>query len=340
MTPGTKRRDALTPSGGRGMIQLAGYDVRKVARRDLSTLTAKETVEAPATGASARPSLRDYIAVTKPKHQFVLLTSWISMRLAAAELSFGLVLATLIGTAFAVASSHVFNQLIDRDVDALMVRTRERPLAAGRLGVRAAVIYGAALGVISMVIMALFTNLLTVLLTVAGWFVYVVIYSYWLKRRTPWCTLIGGVSGAMPTLIGWAAVRGELGLIPFLLFALMTIWQEPHFFALALLRSDDYHRSQLPVVVVAYGKEGTLRQMLWYTPILVLISLLLYAAGAAGRLYLAVALVMGGIYLARVIIANRRGVEEAAASGKRLFHFSYFYLLAIFAMVGLDRIPT
>jgi len=288
-------------------------------------------------GRELAPSFRDYLAITKPKHQFVLFTCWVTMRLASPQLPLDLVFFTLLGTAFAVASSHVFNQIIDRDIDAVMERTRERPMAAGRIGVSSAAVFGVVLGLISLAIMAWKTNPLAVLLTVAGWFVYVVIYSYWLKRTSPWCTLIGGISGAMPTLIGWAAVTESLSPIPLLFFAFMTIWQSPHFFALSLYRADEYRRAKIPVVVVRYGVTSTLRRMLVHAPLLIACTLLLSALGVGGMFFFVTTLLMGLLYFGAIIQANREGEKSAAVWGKRLFHASYAYMLLVFACAAVSR---
>lgn len=282
-------------------------------------------------GRALAPSFRDYLAITKPKHQFVLFTCWVTMRLAAAELPLDLVFFTLLGTGLAVASSHVFNQIIDRDIDAVMERTRRRPMAAGRISVPSAVAFGVILGLLSLAIMAWKTNPLTVLLTIAGWFVYVVVYSYWLKRTSPWCTLIGGISGAMPTLIGWAAVTGSLAPVPLLFFAFMTIWQSPHFFALSLYRADEYRRAKIPVVVVRHGITTTLRRMLVHAPLLIACTLLLAAQGVGGAFFFVTTLAMGLLYFGAIIQANREGEKSAAVWGKRLFHASYAYMLLVFA---------
>lgn len=282
-----------------------------------------------------RASFRDFVEVTKPKHQFVLFTCWVTMRLAAPEAPWDLVLLTLLGTGLAVASSHVFNQVFDRDFDAKMERTKDRPVASGRLDPKTALIYGTALGLLSLPIVAWKTNPLTVLLVIAGWFIYVVPYTYWLKRRSPWCTLVGGFSGAMPSLIGWASVTGELALPPILFFLFMTIWQSPHFFALSLFRADDYRQAGFPVVVVRRGVVTTLRRMLLHTPLLVGCTLFIYASGAGGPLFLGVALISGAVYLAGVVAANLAGERGALRWGKRLFHYSYAYMLLIFATAAV-----
>ena len=281
--------------------------------------------------------VKDYIAITKPKHQVVLLTCWATASLAG-EVPLGYLLFVLFATGLGVASSHVFNQLIDSDIDAVMTRTRKRPLAAKRISRRGAAVFGTVLGLASFGLMLWRVNLLTALLVVAGWVFYVPIYSLWLKRTSPWCTLIGGVSGAMPTLIGWAAVTGRLDLVPLLLFTFMVIWQCPHFFALSLFRGEEYKRAGIPMVVVVSGPLATLRQMLVYTLLMIAPTLALYAAGAAGTGYLATAAVGGGLYLAGVIAANLQGVERAAFWGKRLFFSSYPYMAAIFISVVVDRL--
>lgn len=280
-------------------------------------------------------SLRDFVEVTKPKHQFVLFTCWVSMYLAGGATPWSRVLLTLLGTGLAVASSHVFNQIFDRHFDARMERTKDRPLASGRLDPKTAALFGAALGLLSLAVTAWATNALTVLLVIAGWFVYAVVYSYWLKPRTPWCTLVGGVSGAMPTLIGWAAATGSLGAPAVWLFLFMTLWQSPHFFALSLFRAEEYRRAGIPVVIVRDGTKATLRQMLGYTVVLVACSLLANAAGVGGRLFLAVALILGAVYIAGAAAASAAGEKGAAQWGKRLFHYSYAYMLLIFATAAV-----
>lgn len=281
--------------------------------------------------------VKDYIAITKPKHQVVLLTCWATMTLAGGA-PFGVYLYVLFATALGVASSHVFNQLIDSDIDAKMSRTNNRPLAAQRISRTGAVLFGTLLGVISVALMLWRVNLLTALLVVAGWVIYVPIYTWWLKRSTPWCTFFGGASGAIPTLIGWSAVTGRLDVIPFLLFMFMMIWQTPHFFALSLFRGEEYQRAGVPMLVVVSGVSATLKQILGYTLAMIAFTLLLYPAGAAGIGYLATALLTGGAYLAAVIVANVRGEAQSEMWGRRLFLWSYPYMAAIFVSVAVDHL--
>ncbi len=281
--------------------------------------------------------VKDYIAITKPKHQVVLLTCWSTMMLAGgAPFAEGLFI--LFATALGVASSHVYNQLFDSDIDAKMRRTRNRPLAAGRISRRGAGVFGALLGILSVLLMLWQVNVLSALLVVAGWVIYVPIYTWWLKRTTPWCTFFGGASGAVPTLIGWASVTGRLDIVPVLLFMFMMIWQTPHFFALSLFRGRDYQAAGVPMLVVVSGVAATLRHMLVHSLIMFAFTVLVYTAGAAGIGYLLTAVVGGGLYVAGVIAANLQGEPRAEWWGRRLFFSSYPYMAAIFVSVALARL--
>lgn len=281
--------------------------------------------------------MKDYIAITKPKHQAVLLTAWSTITLAGG-LPLGMFLYVLFATGLAVASSHVFNQLLDSNFDAQMERTKTRPLAAGRISRTGAAVYGTILFVLSVALMLWKVNVLTAWLVVAGFVIYVVIYTWWLKPRSPSSTLGGGASGAMPTLIGWAAVTGRIDIIPFLLFMFMLVWQSPHFYALSLFRGEEYAKAGIPVVVVVHGIAGTLKKILWNTLVMITPTLLLYPAGAAGTGYLITALLCGALYLAGVVAANRQGEEHAKTWGRRLFLSSYVYMAVIYVSVVVFRV--
>ncbi len=288
--------------------------------------------------AGARPNsvIKDYISITKPKHQFVLLTCWATIALAGTPGALH-VITTLLATSLAVASSHVFNQLLDRDIDAIMTRTRNRAIAAGRIQPVAAAIFGTILFVLSLVIMIWRVNMLSAWLVVAGMLFYVPIYTWWLKRTSPWCTLVGGISGAIPTLIGWASVTGEIGAPAFWLFVFMVIWQSPHFYGLSLYRGDEYRKANLPVFVVVSGVPKTLRRIVEYSALMVVSTVLVYFSGAGGPIYLTLALAGGLAYLTTAIIAMVRGEAEAPKWGRRLFLSSYLYLALIFISVVADR---
>jgi len=281
--------------------------------------------------------IKDYIAITKPKHQFVLLTCWATMTLAGSPEPIH-VLTTLFATALAVASSHVFNQILDRDIDAIMTRTRNRPIAAGRVRPLSAAIFGTILFALSVVIMVWRVNVLSAWLVVAGMLFYVPIYTWWLKRTSPWCTLVGGISGAIPTLIGWASVTGDIGAPAFWLFVFMVIWQSPHFYGLSLYRGDEYRRAKLPVYVVVAGVPKTLRRIVTYSAAMVVAAVMVYFSGASGPVYLALTLAGGIAYLAAAIAAVIRGEAEAPAWGRRLFLSSYLYLALVFISAVVDRV--
>jgi len=285
---------------------------------------------------SAGDAIKDYISITKPKHQFVLLTCWATMVLAGSP-SAAHVLTTLLATGLAVASSHVFNQIIDRDIDAVMTRTKDRALAAGRIRPVPAAIFGAVLLALSIAVMLWKVNALSAWLVVLGWVVYVPVYTYWLKRTSPWCTLVGGISGAVPTLIGWASVTGQIGLPAFWLFLFMVIWQSPHFYALSLFRGDDYKRARLPIYVVVAGVAKTQRRIVSYSLLMAAVTTLVYFSGAAGPVYLTLAAAGGAAYVLASIIAVRQGEAQAPEWGKRLFLSSYLYLALVFISVVADR---
>lgn len=283
--------------------------------------------------------LRDYLLVVKPQHVIPsTLTAWVGMALApSGPLPARLVAATLAGTALAVAAAHVFNALEERDVDALMSRTVDRPLAAGRMPAAHAAAYGAALAVASLAVMAAGVNLLAAVLTVAGILVYDVVYTRWLKRRTPWNTLVGGVAGGIPPLIGWAAATGTLGWPAAVLFSMMVVWQPLHFFALSLLVAEDYRRAGLPMVVVVHGEQATLRQIAAYAVALTALSLVLHLVGVAGYVYLVCAAVLGTVYVAAAVRAVQRGPAEARSRARWLLRYSFFYLTVIFAVALADK---
>ncbi|WP_324668607.1 heme o synthase [Geochorda subterranea] len=283
--------------------------------------------------------LRDYLVVTKPQHVIPsTLTAWVGLALAASgPVPGGRVAATLAGTALAVAAAHVFNALLERDVDALMSRTVDRPLASGRMAASHAAAYGGVLALLSVVIMAAAVNALAAGLTVAGIVAYDLVYTRWLKRRTPWNTLVGGVAGGIPPLIGWAAATGSLAWPAVVLFSMMVVWQPLHFFALSLLVADDYRRAGLPMVVVVHGEQATLDQIAAYATVMTGLSVSLHLLGVTGWVYLAAALVLGAVYVVAAVRAARRGPAEARTRGRWLLRYSFFYLTVIFAIALVDK---
>lgn len=249
----------------------------------------------------------------------------------------GLVLATLLGTALASASAAVLNGYVDRDIDALMSRTSRRPLPTGRIRPDHALLFGIGLGVLSFVLLAWRVNLLSAVLALGAILFYVGVYTAWLKRSTPLCTVIGGVPGAVPPVIGWAAVTGDVGIVAVVLFAILFLWQPPHFWALTLYRKADYARAGIPIASVAWGETRTKRQILIYTSTLILATLLLYPLRAAGLLYLVSAAVLGLIFLGLSIAVLRK--TESGLPARRLFAYSIPYMGLLFLAMILDSNP-
>ena len=255
-----------------------------------------------------RPSdtIRAYIALTKPRIiELLLVTTVPAMVLATRDLPgataastgrdwVGLVFWTMIGGTLAAGSANAINCYLDRDIDLLMTRTRRRPLPAHQVDPERAVVFGLALGVISFVVMAYFVNLIAAFLTLLAIGFYVVVYTILLKRSTPQNIVIGGAAGALPPVIGWAAVTGNVGLPAMLLFLLVFYWTPPHFWALSLRIRKDYAAAGVPMLPVVKGIPETTRQIALYTILMVAISLVLFAVGRMGLIYLVAAVGLGG----------------------------------------------
>jgi protoheme IX farnesyltransferase len=289
---------------------------------------------APAT--TARTQVADYVELTKPRIALVVLvTTFAGMWLAAGPtLQPWLVACTLTGTWLASASAGLLNNYIDHDIDPLMSRTANRATAAGRLELQQVLHVGLALGGAAFVLLLLTVNLLSAALAVGTIYFYVVIYTMWLKRRSDLCTEIGGVAGALPPIIGWAAVTGEVGLPAILLFIIMFIWQPPHFWVLALLREDEYRRAGIPMLPVTSGSFVTKAKMLLYTAALLPATMALAVTGYAGQLYLLVSTMAGVVYLVWTLDFARRPLERKRALN--LFLFSIAYLLLVFTVIFID----
>jgi protoheme IX farnesyltransferase len=283
-----------------------------------------------------RQTISDYLALTKPRITLlVLVTTAAAFWLAAKEsFSFELFVVTLVGTGLASAAAGVLNCLIDRDVDALMARTRGRPLPAGRVPPLSALLFGTALTVSSFTVLAWGANLLAAGLALFAILFYTLIYTSWLKRTSPLCTEVGGIAGALPPVIGWAAATGEIGAPALVLFGILFFWQPPHFWALALGRVEEYRSAGLPVLPVVHGAEATRRRSLLYTLALLPASLLLYyPLGIAGVFYAAGAVVLG---MGLIYLAWRDRRSPSPAGGKKLFLYSMLYLALVFLLTVVD----
>lgn len=281
----------------------------------------------------ARSRIAAYVALTKPRIiELLLITTVPAMVLAAGGWpGTWLVVATLIGGTLSAGGANALNMYYDRDIDEVMRRTRARPLARHEVSPRNALIFGVALGITGFGWLWAFTTLLAAAISTAALLFYVLVYTVMLKRSTVQNIVIGGAAGAAPTLVGWAAVAGSVGLPALVLFFIVFYWTPPHFWALAVRYKDDYAKAGVPMLPVVAGVEATTRRMLLYTALTVAVSLLLVPLGGMSWIYLVAAVVLGGWFLWdtwRVV-----GRPEMAM---RLFSTSTVYLSALFASVMLD----
>jgi protoheme IX farnesyltransferase len=288
-----------------------------------------------------RETVAAYIALTKPRIVELLLITTIPAMLLAAHgfPPLMLIAATLVGGTLSAASANVFNCIIDADIDAQMARTAARPLVTGRISVGAALLFASTLGVASFIFLALTTTIMAAFISLLAIAFYVLIYTLILKRSTPQNIVIGGAAGALPPVIGWAAVTGDISLVPVLLFALVFYWTPPHFWALALRIGSDYAAAGVPMLPVTAGPSETARQIWLYTILLVAMSLMLWAVAGMGLVYLAVAVIGGGIFLLRAWRLRSDVLGDGLLRGAtRLYRFSISYLTLIFAAIAIDSI--
>ena len=288
-----------------------------------------------ATSAS-RVFARDLIALTKPRIISLLLVTTIAPMFVAGTPSWALVLVVFVGGYLMAGGANAVNMYLDRDIDDRMARTRLRPIPSGRLAAREVLVFGILLATTATYLLAHFANVLTAALALAGFYFYVFVYTRWLKRSTPQNIVIGGAAGAFPPLVGWAAVTGGVDLLAVYLFLIIFYWTPPHFWALALLKQRDYDRAGVPMAPLVWGERETIRQMLWYTGILVPLTLLPVAFGALGALYLAGALLLNGAFVLGVIRVARGGQWIPAAWS--LYKFSLLYLALLFGLMVADRV--
>jgi protoheme IX farnesyltransferase len=289
------------------------------------------TVALPVGG--VRQVVSDYVALTKPKVQSLLLLTTVCAMEIAGNPSIGLILLTVVGGYLSAGGAGAINHWYDRDIDAQMPRTANRPVPSGRVAPRAALIYGIVLAVLSFVLLTTTVNLLAASLALAGFLGYVFVYTIWLKRRTPQNIVIGGAAGAFPPLVGWAAVTGGLGGMPLYLFAIVFFWTPPHFWALSLLMKDEYKRVGVPMLPVVRGEDETRKQILLYAVLLWAITQLPFCAGGLGAIYLVSSLVLGGLLIGGAVVLYRRADRRSAL---RLYLFSLLYLALLFGAMVLD----
>jgi protoheme IX farnesyltransferase len=285
-----------------------------------------------------RALVRDLIALTKPAiMSLLLLTALGGMFLAQRGVPpFGLLAATLIGGAAASGGAASLNHYFDRDIDERMRRTRKRPLPAHRVSTGVAIWWGIALNVIAFIVLAVFANLLAAVLALGGTVFYILVYTIWLKRSTAQNIVIGGAAGAIPPLVGWAAITGSLDLSAWLLFAIVFFWTPAHFWALALLIRDDYERAGVPMLPVVRGDEATAWNILAYAASLLPLTLLLFIIGGLGYVYLAVAIILGGLFIAYAFRLLRSGVATRRAMARGVYLYSLLYLALLFVAIMVD----
>jgi heme o synthase len=307
--------------------------------RSVSTEAGTGHEPAEAARGSVRPGgldvVKAYVALTKPRIiELLLVTTVPTMVIAQRGLPpWTLVAATLLGGTLAAGSANAINNYVDRDIDSLMDRTSRRPLPRHAVTPRAALRFGIVLGVASFAWLAATVNMLSAVLAVGAILFYVFVYTLGLKRRSAQNIVIGGAAGCVPVLVGWSAVTGEVGLPALVLFAIVFAWTPPHFWALALKYSDDYARAGVPMLPVVFGKAETARQILLYTVLLVAITLMFGPVGGMGALYLAAALLLGGVFVYRAWQLLRATTEAAAM---RLFRYSITYLGLLFVVMAVD----
>jgi heme o synthase len=294
-------------------------------------------MEASRASLAVRPAiatvLADYVTLTKPRVQLLLLLTTITTMYVAGDPSPALVAVTVIGGSLSAGGAAAFNHYYDRDIDAAMARTATRPVPAGRVSPRAALLYALALQAASFALLALAVNPLSAALALAGFLWYTGVYTVWLKRRSPQNIVIGGAAGAVPPLVGWAAVTGSVAPAALYLFAIVFYWTPPHFWALSLLMKDEYARVGVPMMPVVHGETETRRQIVLYTCLLTLLTLLPVAFGFFGAIY---GLIAGGLGAAFIVLSLRLQRRADRRSALRTYLFSLAYLAALFASMVLD----
>lgn len=273
--------------------------------------------------------------LTKPRIISLLLVTTVAPMFVAGRPGWLTVLVVCIGGYLMAGGANAVNMYLDRDIDDQMTRTRLRPIPSGRMAPRAVLAFGIALATGATFLLARTTNLLTALLALSGFYFYVFVYTRWLKRSTPQNIVIGGAAGAFPPLVGWAAMTGRVDLTAWYLFAIVFFWTPPHFWALALLKQRDYGKAGIPMAPNIWGERETINQMLWYTLVLIAITLLPVSFGAFGTIYFTSALILGGILMGGVI--RTKLAKDWTAPAWWTYKYSLLYLALLFAAMVADR---
>ena len=289
---------------------------------------------------SVRDVLKGYLALTKPRIIELLLVTTVPTMIVAANgfPRLWLIIATLVGGTLAAGGANAFNMVIDRDIDAIMERTKKRPLVTGVMSARSATLFAFALEAVAFAVLVLWVNQLSAWLALSATAFYVFIYTMLLKRRSKQNIVIGGAAGAVPVLIGWAAVTNSLGWTPVLLFLVIFIWTPPHFWALAVRYRDDYQAANVPMMPVVASLRRTTLEILVYTVIMWALTLLIGSSAHLGWIYAVSATVLGAMFTfyALRLFRHARVDKANVAEAMRLFHFSITYLSALFILMAVD----
>jgi len=294
--------------------------------------------------AGARQVASDYFELTKPKVQSLLLLTTVTTMYVAGNPSPGLVALTCLGGYLSAGGAGAVNHWYDRDLDATMKRTANRPVPSGRVAPNAALAYGLVLAALALVVLGVGVNPLAAALSFSGFLGYVLVYTVWLKRSTPQNIVIGGAAGAVPPLVGWAATTGSLSWTALYLFAIVFYWTPPHFWALSLLMKDEYARAGVPMLPVVRGEGETRKQILLYSILLYAVSQLPFCAGGFGGIYLGASIVLGAVFVGGAVRLYRRGEPGSGAraigdraallrSDRRAALWLYLYSLAYLALL-------
>jgi heme o synthase len=296
--------------------------------------TAPPTGAAPAIESSrALQILSDYVELTKPKVQSLLLLTTIATMYVAGDPSPLLVALTCLGGYLSAGGAGAVNHWFDRDIDARMTRTAKRPIPSGRVSPQAALTFGCTLAALSLLELSLTVNPLAAALSFSGFLGYVFVYTMWLKRRTPQNIVIGGAAGAVPPLVGWAAVTGSVSGTAVMLFFIVFFWTPPHFWALSLLMKEEYGKVGVPMLPVVRGEQETRRQILLYAVLLYAVTQLPFCAGGFGAIYLVASLVLGLGFVGGAVRLYRRADRRSAL---HLYLFSLAYLALLFCAMVAD----
>jgi protoheme IX farnesyltransferase len=285
--------------------------------------------------------IQSYYQLTKPRIiPLLLITTAAGMWMASdGQVNPILLLVTLVGGTLAAASAQTLNCIYDRDIDYDMMRTRHRPIPSGRVQPRDALLFAIALAFLSFTLLAVFANLLSALLAMSGIVFYMLIYTHLLKRHTAQNIVIGGAAGAIPALVGWAAVTGTLSWAAWLLFAIVFLWTPPHFWALALMIRDDYAKVGIPMLPVVAGEESTTRQIWYYTLLVVPASfLLIYPLHESGVIYGVLALVLGSLFLKKAWQLLQAPTDKQLA--RSMFKYSILYMMLLCTGIVVDSLPV